>query len=40
VGGIYPLSAVKSAEGSAAGENKLKRVGKAFFWQTPGSMAP
>jgi PHS family inorganic phosphate transporter-like MFS transporter len=40
VGGIYPLSAVKSAEGSSAGENRLRRVGRAFFWQTPGSMAP
>eukprot|EP00052_Salpingoeca_macrocollata_P012287 m.95147 g.95147 ORF g.95147 m.95147 type:complete len:475 (-) comp18413_c0_seq1:65-1489(-) len=40
VGGIYPLSAAKSAESSAEGENMAKRVGWAFFWQTPGAMFP
>lgn len=40
VGGIYPLSAVSSAETSKEGEHSGKRVGWAFFWQTPGSMAP
>jgi MFS family permease len=40
VGGMYPLSASHSAEGSSEGEDAGARVGWAFFWQTPGSMAP
>lgn len=40
VGGMYPLSASHSAEGSSEGEDTGARVGWAFFWQTPGSMAP
>ncbi len=40
VGGMYPLSASHAAEGSAEGEDTGARVGWAFFWQTPGSMAP
>lgn len=52
VGGIYPLSAIKAVEDSAAEENKSssndsmkyskKAVasGKGFFWQIPGMMAP
>eukprot|EP00053_Salpingoeca_punica_P013636 m.123390 g.123390 ORF g.123390 m.123390 type:complete len:474 (+) comp16248_c1_seq1:679-2100(+) len=40
VGGIYPLSAVKAAESASPTEHKGKRVGWAFFWQTPGAMLP
>lgn len=40
VGGIYPLSAVSSAEGIASHEQRSGRVGQAFFWQTPGAIAP
>jgi MFS transporter, PHS family, inorganic phosphate transporter len=40
VGGIYPLSASEASEGSAADEHAGTRVGWAFFWQTPGAMAP
>jgi len=40
VGGLYPLSAAESAESSHANEDKTERVGWAFFWQTPGAMAP
>eukprot|EP00051_Salpingoeca_urceolata_P014577 m.185883 g.185883 ORF g.185883 m.185883 type:complete len:492 (-) comp18125_c1_seq3:85-1560(-) len=40
VGGKYPLSAVTSAESSVQGEHTSSRVAWAFFWQTPGSMAP
>eukprot|EP00929_Paragymnodinium_shiwhaense_P018390 TRINITY_DN12892_c0_g1_i3.p1 TRINITY_DN12892_c0_g1~~TRINITY_DN12892_c0_g1_i3.p1 ORF type:complete len:496 (-),score=78.13 TRINITY_DN12892_c0_g1_i3:759-2246(-) len=40
VGGIYPLSAVASAESSRNAENRGKRVGKAFFWQQVGSALP
>jgi MFS family permease len=40
VGGMYPLSASHSAEGSGTEEGAASRVGWAFFWQTPGSMAP
>merc|ERR1719197_741682 len=36
VGGIYPLSAVKSAEGSTDNAKKGKRVGMAFFGQAVG----
>eukprot|EP00927_Polykrikos_kofoidii_P003732 TRINITY_DN11507_c0_g1_i2.p1 TRINITY_DN11507_c0_g1~~TRINITY_DN11507_c0_g1_i2.p1 ORF type:complete len:474 (+),score=44.57 TRINITY_DN11507_c0_g1_i2:69-1490(+) len=39
VGGICPLSAVLSAEGSQD-EARGNRVGKATFWQTPGAIAP
>lgn len=40
VGGIYPLSAVAASENGAADESRASRVGWAFFWQTPGAMAP
>ena len=40
VGGMYPLSASHSAEGSSDSGGAASRVGWAFFWQTPGSMAP
>jgi PHS family inorganic phosphate transporter-like MFS transporter len=40
VGGMYPLSASYSAEGASAADDPATRVGWAFFWQTPGSMAP
>eukprot|EP00039_Didymoeca_costata_P029536 m.25069 g.25069 ORF g.25069 m.25069 type:complete len:470 (-) comp7672_c0_seq2:27-1436(-) len=40
VGGLYPLSAVKAAESSSESEDSGTRTGWAFFWQTPGSMAP
>eukprot|EP00927_Polykrikos_kofoidii_P003731 TRINITY_DN11507_c0_g1_i1.p1 TRINITY_DN11507_c0_g1~~TRINITY_DN11507_c0_g1_i1.p1 ORF type:complete len:475 (+),score=46.36 TRINITY_DN11507_c0_g1_i1:69-1493(+) len=40
VGGIYPLSAVSSVESSQQGEARGNRVGRAFFWQTPGTIAP
>eukprot|EP01051_Picozoa_sp_SAG22_P015292 SAG22_NODE_1975_length_3221_cov_2.215247_4_plen_283_part_00 len=41
VGGMYPLSASHAAEGSSSSDgNQGSRVGWAFFWQTPGSMAP
>lgn len=40
VGGIYPLAAVSSAEGAGSTQNKGKTVAGAFFWQTPGVLAP
>lgn len=40
VGGIYPLAAVSAAEGAGSTENKGKTVASAFFWQTPGVLAP
>jgi PHS family inorganic phosphate transporter-like MFS transporter len=40
VGGLYPLSAVKAAESTAAGADTSTRTGWAFFWQTPGAMVP
>jgi PHS family inorganic phosphate transporter-like MFS transporter len=42
VGGVYPLSAVKAAEEAVNADVKTrtKRVAWAFFWQTPGTMAP
>jgi PHS family inorganic phosphate transporter-like MFS transporter len=43
VGGIYPLSAATASEGSSADATHAevaKDVGWAFFWQTPGAMAP
>eukprot|EP01059_Diplonema_ambulator_P006895 TRINITY_DN1646_c0_g1_i2.p1 TRINITY_DN1646_c0_g1~~TRINITY_DN1646_c0_g1_i2.p1 ORF type:complete len:510 (+),score=152.56 TRINITY_DN1646_c0_g1_i2:77-1531(+) len=50
VGGIYPLSAVSSAEAKDDGdddatstvlrEKAASRVGWSFFWQVPGSMSP
>ena len=49
VGGIYPLAAATTAEsddgaagGDAAAESAalVRRVGLAFFWQTPGAMLP
>ena len=40
VGGMYPLSASHSAESSSKAESAANRVGWAFFWQTPGAMAP
>lgn len=40
IGGIYPLSAVGSAENCENAEAKGKHVSWAFFWQTPGVLAP
>ncbi|CAJ1355315.1 unnamed protein product [Effrenium voratum] len=40
VGGIYPLSAVSSAEGCEEAAEKGKHVGQAFFFQTVGQVAP
>jgi len=40
VGGIYPLSAAKSAEGSADHASRGRRVSQAFFWQCVGQVAP
>ena len=40
VGGIYPLSAVSSAEGCHESSAKGKRVAQAFFFQTVGQVAP
>lgn len=50
LGGVYPLSAAKAAEDGAqrkgqSGKEQQKEVNTtkaafAFFWQTPGSMAP
>eukprot|EP01064_Diplonema_japonicum_P008570 TRINITY_DN16026_c0_g1_i1.p1 TRINITY_DN16026_c0_g1~~TRINITY_DN16026_c0_g1_i1.p1 ORF type:complete len:500 (+),score=98.48 TRINITY_DN16026_c0_g1_i1:38-1501(+) len=49
VGGIYPLSAVSSAEAAHDDddatstdlrEQAASRVGWSFFWQVPGSMSP
>jgi len=40
VGGIYPLSAVSSAETAKHDGHDARRVGWAFFWQAPGAMAP
>lgn len=40
VGGIYPLSATTASENTTAEDHVADRVGWAFFWQTPGGMAP
>mmetsp|Transcript_52718 Transcript_52718/g.160242 ORF Transcript_52718/g.160242 Transcript_52718/m.160242 type:complete len:498 (-) Transcript_52718:8-1501(-) len=40
VGGIYPLSAVHSAESSGSRSGRGSRVSWAFFWQSPGGIAP
>ena len=40
VGGIYPLSAATASEGAVNHESVVRDVGMAFFWQTPGAMAP
>lgn len=40
VGGKYPLSAVARHEGSDSSKNPAAEVSKAFFWQTPGVIAP
>lgn len=40
VGGIYPLAAVSSAEGTQKPEDRRTRVGTAFFFQTLGCVAP
>jgi len=40
VGGIYPLSAVSAAEGSAGSEGRGSRVGRAFFGQSVGVVVP
>lgn len=40
VGGIYPLSAATASEASHSKDSMAKDVGFAFFWQTPGAMAP
>ena len=40
VGGIYPNAAAISAESAGEGEDGGERVGFAFFWQSPGAIAP
>ncbi|CAK9048848.1 unnamed protein product [Durusdinium trenchii] len=40
VGGIYPLSAVSSAEGCEDASEKGKHVAQAFFFQSVGVLAP
>lgn len=40
VGGIYPLSAVTSAEGEDVKEQRSSVVSSAFIWQFPGMVAP
>jgi len=40
VGGVYPLSATKTAEDTNVESEKSKQVSHAFFWQTPGAIAP
>jgi len=40
VGGQFPLSAAAAKDSAAAQESSEQRVGWAFFWQTPGSLAP
>jgi PHS family inorganic phosphate transporter-like MFS transporter len=40
VGGIYPLSAVSSAEGTDKAEDRGRRVGMAFFFQSIGCLVP
>eukprot|EP00471_Norrisiella_sphaerica_P005624 CAMPEP_0184489980 /NCGR_PEP_ID=MMETSP0113_2-20130426/16827_1 /TAXON_ID=91329 /ORGANISM="Norrisiella sphaerica, Strain BC52" /LENGTH=405 /DNA_ID=CAMNT_0026873681 /DNA_START=427 /DNA_END=1644 /DNA_ORIENTATION=+ len=42
VGGVYPLSATKAAEESETMDLQKRnlRVSLAFFWQTPGAIAP
>ena len=40
VGGIYPNAAAITAESAGEGEDGGERVGWAFFWQSPGSIAP
>jgi MFS family permease len=45
VGGMYPLSASHASESYSGGDGGgaggvASRVGKSFFWQTPGTMAP
>jgi PHS family inorganic phosphate transporter-like MFS transporter len=40
IGGVYPLSAVKAAEGGAGALSRGNRVAWAFFWQAPGQILP
>lgn len=41
LGGVYPLSATKAAEDNATNKGANSEAAAwAFFWQTPGSMAP
>mmetsp|Transcript_35687 Transcript_35687/g.65460 ORF Transcript_35687/g.65460 Transcript_35687/m.65460 type:complete len:510 (-) Transcript_35687:10-1539(-) len=40
VGGIYPLAAVLAAESTEDPGHKSGSVGRAFFWQAPGQVAP
>jgi PHS family inorganic phosphate transporter-like MFS transporter len=40
VGGKYPLSAVMASEAASANQHGATLSAKAFFWQTPGAMAP
>jgi PHS family inorganic phosphate transporter-like MFS transporter len=41
VGGMYPLSASHAAEHALDSQRATAtRVGRAFFWQSPGTMAP
>lgn len=37
---MYPLSASHAAEGAKKDEDIAVQVGRAFFWQIPGMMAP
>lgn len=39
-GGIFPLSAVHSAEGSEHAQNRGFRIARAFFWQSIGMCVP
>ena len=41
VGGKYPLSATMRSEGTdSSTQHTSTEVARAFFWQTPGSVAP
>lgn len=40
LGGIYPLSAVSSAEGQADAAKKSETVARAFVWQAIGAVVP
>eukprot|EP00040_Diaphanoeca_grandis_P044567 m.12771 g.12771 ORF g.12771 m.12771 type:complete len:441 (-) comp9439_c0_seq1:217-1539(-) len=40
VGGLYPLSAAKTAEADATKDPDPVKIGWSFFWQTPGAMVP
>jgi len=42
VGGLYPLSAAKAAQGVSDDDPSaaVQKAGAAFFWQGPGSLAP